>query len=72
MRITDLLDARRIRLGASASDKTQVIDLLVGLQCDGGAIADREGTPFREQQLRADLNLSRGKGLEPGETLEFL
>lgn len=37
-----------------------------------GAIADREGTPFREQQLRADLNLSRGKGLEPGETLEFL
>ena len=33
-----------------------------------GAIADREGTPFREQQLRADLNLSRAgrAGGDPG------
>ena len=41
MRIIDLLDAGRIRLHAAADDKAQVIDLLVDLQYDGGAIADK-------------------------------
>ena len=56
MRITDLLDARRIRLGASASDKAQVIDLLVGLQCDGGAIADRDA--YKEAILAREAQSS--------------
>ena len=56
MRITDLLDARRIQLDASVSDKAQVIDLLVGLQCEGGAIANRDA--YKEAILAREAQSS--------------
>ena len=42
MRITDLLNASKIQLRTQASDKENVIDLLVNLQANSGCLTDRE------------------------------
>jgi fructose PTS system EIIBC or EIIC component len=42
MRITDLLNASKIQLRTQATDKENVIDLLVNLQANSGCLTDKE------------------------------
>lgn len=54
MRITELLDAKSIRLNGTPSDKKEALDMMVDLMCQSNKIADKEvykkGVYAREEE----------------------
>ena len=60
MKITDLLKAEGIKVGASASDQMDAIDQLVALQVASGNINDKEG--YKEGILAREAEFSTAVG----------
>ena len=60
MRITDLLDARSVMLGAAPSDKKQTLEQAVALMVKSGKIADEEA--YKKQVFASEEESTTGIG----------
>lgn len=60
MRITDLLDARSVMLGAAPSDKKQALEQAVALMAEGGKLADEEA--YKKQVFAREEESTTGIG----------
>ena len=60
MRITDLLDARSVMLGAAPSDKKQTLEQAVALMVKSGKIADEEA--YKKQVFAREEESTTGIG----------
>ena len=60
MRITDLLDARSVMLGAAPYDKKQALEQAVALMAEGGKLADEEA--YKKQVFAREEESTTGIG----------
>ena len=60
MKITELLQAKGVKLGVAASSQAEAIEALVDLQVSCGAVADRDA--YREAVLAREAEFSTAVG----------